>query len=380
MEIPKTKETKSLWITNNKKKSKIETDIYRIGSYEIFLENQIGIGGYSIVYIGRCIDENLATKYKINKTKNINGEIITHIVAIKKIVVKGMSYKYQKMMADESKLMTYIKNNPHPNIVTCYDIIDDLDTLYIIMEYCDSGDMSKIIGKPMKENSIRYYFSQLIEGIKYLDTNSIIHRDIKPKNLLLCDNKRILKICDFGLAKNKTGLSRVYTICGSPLYMAPEMFNEKSYNDAVDVWALGIIMYEMIYGINPLHKMKDYSELESFMINSEDISVPKNSKSKNIISEKCLDLLRTLLIKKSSSRITLLELYSHSWLKENDEEIFQDCDPIQDSESKDCEFSDSDHQEEELPIIHRSNRDDKRNGNSSYSNSGSSSDSGIVIF
>lgn len=308
-------------IVNREDSIKLKSkDIYRIGPYEIFLNQQIGVGSYSTVYIGRCIDHNISSKYGINKTKRLNGTNIENVVAIKKIIVKGLSFKHQKMITEEINIMQHIKGNPHINIVTCYDIIDDLDTIYIVMEYCDGGDLSKIIGKPMKEESVKYYFSQLISGVKYLDEHKIIHRDIKPKNLLLTNNKQILKICDFGLAKNKMGLSRMYTVCGSPLYMAPEMFKDKSYDDTIDIWSIGIVMYEMLYGSNPLSKIKDYHELESFMMNSSENIVipPKNIKNiNNNISDECMNLLRTLLIKESCNRITLGELYVHKWLYEN---------------------------------------------------------------
>ena len=294
-------------------------EMYRIGSYEIFLDHHIGIGGYSIVYIGRCVDNNKSSKYNINKTKIINGITIENVVAIKKIIVKGLSYKHQKMITEEMNIMQHVKENPHINIVTCYDIINDLDTIYIVMEYCDGGDFSKIIGKPMKEKSVKYYFSQLINGVKYLDEHKIIHRDIKPKNLLLTNDKQVLKICDFGLAKNKTGLSKMYTICGSPLYMAPEMFKDKSYDATVDIWSVGIIMYEMLYGCNPLSKIKDFHELESFMINSSEniIIPPHNIKNiNNYVSNECITLLKSLLIKESCNRITLEELYANKWLSD----------------------------------------------------------------
>lgn len=325
----------------SKKKDPIKyesNDIYKIGSYEIFLNYQIGMGSYSIVYIGRCIDNNISIKFNINKSIIKNGITINNIVAIKKII--ALSQKRQKMITEEIKIMQHIKNNPHINIVTCYDVIDDLDTIYIVMEYCDSEDLSKLIGKPMKEEQVKYYFNQIINGIKYLNEYEIIHRDIKPKNLLLTDNQRILKICDFGFARHKAGLSRVYTICGSPLYMAPEIFKDKSYNDTIDIWSIGIIMYEMLYGTNPLSKIKDYNELESFMMNStENIVIPpkkiKNgikNRNKNVTKE-CINLLKTLLAKESENRITLKELYSHRWLLNSEIEEIEEIEQIEEIET-----------------------------------------------
>lgn len=300
---------------------KLNNDTYKIGSYEIYLDNQIGTGGYSCVYAGRCIDDILSNKMGINNKKRINGITIDNAVAVKKIIAKNLSYRHQKLLWDEVKIMQLIKMNPNPNIVTCYDVIDDLDTVYIIMEYCDSGNLAKLVGKPMKEDLIRHYFSQLVNGIKYLDDYKIIHRDIKPRNLLLTDNNKILKICDFGLAKNKTD-SKNNTICGSPLYMAPEIFKNKSYDDTVDYWSIGIILYEMIYGINPLNHIKDFHELENFMIDdSKFINIPtKKSKNKKISNE-CLELLKSLLTKNSEERIKFNELYTNKWLFDNEKTV-----------------------------------------------------------
>lgn len=300
------------------------SDVYRIGSYEIFLNNPIGIGGYSVVYYGRCIDDELINKHNLHKTKFIENKLYNNIVAVKKILVRDASMRVKKAIFDEVTIMRTIITNPHPNIVTCYDVIDDIDTIYIIMEYCENGDLGHIIGKPMKEETVKYYFKQLINSIKYMNENQIIHRDIKPKNILLTDENRILKICDFGLAKNKSGLSRVNTICGSPLYMAPEMFYDKSYDETVDIWSVGIILYEMLYGINPFHKIKDKHELEQFMINNTDgIKIPPKQTKNRDVSELCLSLLRDLLQKTSSTRITFNKLYVHEWINESHELEFK---------------------------------------------------------
>lgn len=291
-----------------------KNNIYKIGFYEIFLNHQIGAGAYSTIYLGRCIDNDLANKLNINKTTNVDNIMINNVVAIKKVISKNLSFKYQKMINEEMNIMRYIKDNPHINIITCYDVIDDLDTIYIVMEYCDE-DFSKLI-KPLKEDEVRYYLNQLINGLKYLDEHKIIHRDIKPKNLLLTDNRHILKICDFGLAKNKSGLTHVQTVCGSPLYMAPEIFKDKSYDENVDIWSVGIIMYEMIYGNNPLSRIKDYIELEAFMKNPNEIIIPKDEN----VSTVCLNLLKVLLVKDNNKRISLKDLLICNWLT-NDNKV-----------------------------------------------------------
>jgi serine/threonine protein kinase len=305
---------------------------YQIGSYEIFLDHRIGMGGYSVVYLGRCVDETLIDEYDLNKEKYIDDKLYTNIVAVKKILTRDVSSKVKKAIMDEISIAQKIKRNPHDNIVKFYDIIDDIDTIYIIMEYCDSGDLSKIIGKPLKEKTAQYYFRQIINGIKYLNTNHIIHRDIKPKNILLTDNKKTLKICDFGLAKELIGnTTKISTICGSPLYMAPEMFYDKTYDETVDIWSIGIILYEMLFGINPFHKVKDRHELEQLMIKSDDdIHIPKN------VSESCFSLLSGLLQKSVITRLSFDKIYDHEWIKSDDINVHESSD----EESITCNLKD----------------------------------------
>lgn len=292
-------------------------NVYKIGDYEIHISNPIGVGGYSIIYYGKCINEATIKKYKLTKSKIIGNTVHNNIVAVKKILVRDASDKIKKAILDEINIIRKIIDAPHPNIVSCYDVIDDIDTIYIIMEYCENGDLSKIIGKPIKEETVKYYFKQLIKGVKYMNDNQIIHRDIKPKNILLTDDNKVLKICDFGLAKNKSSLSRVNTFCGSPLYMAPEMFYNRNYNETVDIWSIGIILYEMLYGINPFSKVKDKYELEQIMINiKEEIKIPSKQTKNKTISKTCRTLLNSLLQKTSSTRITFEKLYIHEWFNE----------------------------------------------------------------
>jgi serine/threonine-protein kinase ULK/ATG1 len=148
------------------------------------------------------------------------------------------------------------KYNNNDNIIKLYDVLysDKKDYLYMILEYCDCGDLYNFIkNNKLTEEQIKYYMNQLKNGLQYLRDNNIIHRDIKPKNILLTNNNKILKICDFGFAKSIIDdVSLMETLCGSPLYMAPEIINNKKYNIKSDLWSVGIILYEIIYNKHPL--------------------------------------------------------------------------------------------------------------------------------
>lgn len=261
--------------------------------YEMNQLIKIGSGSYSDVFMGTDIINNKP-------------------VAIKKIMMWKLNEKSTRMINDEISIMEKIKNLYHKNIVECYDIIIKDSIVYMILEYCDCGDLSKLIGKPIKEEVVEYYFFQIIEALKFLQESKIIHRDIKPKNILLKNDKKELKLCDFGFAKLKTGFERVNTICGSPLYMAPELLEEKTYTDIVDVWAIGMILYEMLYGNHPYAKCKDIDDLKNF--SQQDIQIPpEETKNKNI-NPKCIELLKKMLNKNENKRITLKDLFLDPWI------------------------------------------------------------------
>ena len=188
------------------------------------------------------------------------------------------------------------------------------------MEYCDSGDLSQLIKKPIKEKYVQYYFNQLNEGIKYLRNNNIFHRDIKPKNILLKNNYKILKIADFGLSREITSNTMIETVCGSPLYMAPEIMNKKAYNNQTDLWSIGLILYEMLYGIHPYKNCKNITSL-MFEIEKNDISIPPLESKDIKISNQCMDLLKNLLKKDVKKRIDWLEFCNNIWINKSNENL-----------------------------------------------------------
>lgn len=272
-------------------------DIYRIGTgdfvYEIFKSNILGTGTYSNVYLGRYIS--------IEKIKKIERE--DNLVAIKKINIT-------KTVSLEIEIMKNLINHSHPNIIKCYDIIDDIYNTYIIMEYGDNGDFSSLlINNPMSQMYIKYYFKQIIEAIKFLHEKKIVHRDIKPKNILVLNKKRTLKICDFGFATYLDGIKMMLTMCGSPLYMAPEIYQKIGYTDSVDVWSLGIMLYEMIFGEHPLSKYNDIKILLNSIV-LDDIIIPYIDE----VDNKCIDLLQKMIKRNEYDRIKIEDVFKHQWI------------------------------------------------------------------
>lgn len=273
-----------------------------IGSYTMTREksSELGRGSFSIVYIGiNYLDQDYIKK----------GDK----VAIKVIKTRNLTQKAIDILEDEISIMNLIKRNPHPNIVHCYDVIRSQSEVFIIMEYCDSGDLMSIIKRPIKEKYAQFYFCQLANGLEFLDTHNIIHRDIKPKNILLTNNRRVLKIADFGLAKRISDMSLHETICGSPLYMAPEIMNNNPYNNQTDLWSIGMILYEMLYGTHPFEKCKSIPELKDQLIKTQ-IQIPPLDTPNKDVSQLCISLLKKLLQKKVTQRINWDDFFKHPWV------------------------------------------------------------------
>lgn len=273
---------------------------YRIGNdsiFELYKSNKLGSGSYSTVYLGRCLNCDSIT---IDRDDGF--------VAIKKIDTSSMSPETIKLIDAEISIMRWLIDNPHTNIVKCYDVIEDMNIVYIIMEYCDGGELSSLLVNQIPEISIRYYFSQLVSALEWLSKNNITHRDIKPRNIMLTGAKKEIKICDFGFARRSENGETSNTVCGSPLYMAPEILFKKSYNGMVDVWSLGLILYEMIYLSNPFTACKDIGELKRMIING--ISIPDDG---NNVSETCLNLLKMMLELDCNKRITIEDIKKHKW-------------------------------------------------------------------
>lgn len=139
----------------------------------------------------------------------------------------------------------------HHNIVRLYSHYEDETNFYLIMDYVNKGTLYQIIklNNGLDEETAYKYFHQVVKAVSFLHENNLIHRDIKPENILISDKGEV-KLCDFGWCIDIKISNRV-TFCGTFEYMAPEVFKELPYNQGVDVWSLGVLLYELIHGYSP---------------------------------------------------------------------------------------------------------------------------------
>ena len=267
----------------------METDTKSVPNSDyVYYIRKIGKGSFSKVYKG----------YNI-----ITGDT----VAIKKIDLE-MSSTMIKRLKMEIEIM---KTLNHDNIVKLYDVFYDEYYAYLIMEYSHCGDLSKYLkGRPLKEKYAQKFAKQLASAMKYLIQRNIIHRDIKPQNILVF-NKNTIKLTDFGFARYFDKGTMVETLCGSPLYMSPEIIKYKKYSNKADLWSIGIIFYEILTG-KPPYKARTHYELAK-KIENNPIFLPKLIP----LSSNCSNLLYKLLQKEADNRISWDDFFNHNWIVDN---------------------------------------------------------------
>lgn len=167
-------------------------------------------------------------------------------VAIKSVERSKMESIASDAMQTE---LAIAKRLRHPHIALIYEIFDDADHVHIVMEFCSGGDLFELLaaGHFFSDKKVARYLWQMVSGIAYCHFNKFCHRDLKPENYLV-ECKRAdadLKLIDFGLAKVFKKGEPMHSCVGSVLYMAPEVFKGKGYDEKRDIWSIGIIGHMM---------------------------------------------------------------------------------------------------------------------------------------
>ena len=224
--------------------------------------------------------------------------------AIKILNKNKIRIKMKKTIFKENEIITKFN---HINVVYVFQIIEDTENYYIIMEYCKHGELFDYIVKNEKlsEDESSVFFYQLINGIEYIHSKGISHRDLKPENLLLAENN-ILKIIDFGLSHEFGGEELLKTKCGSPSYAAPEIICCPFYDGfKVDIWCCGIILYAMLCGYLPFDG-ENNNVLFQNILNCQ-IEFPE------FLSEMSKDIISKILNPIPDDRITIKRIKEHKF-------------------------------------------------------------------
>ena len=251
--------------TENEKEKKIKLDSKKIID-EYLIKDTIGKGTFSTVKLG----EHIKTKQKV-AIKILNKD---------KIKAKEDSIRIRR----EIKILQMMD---HPNIIKTYKVTENAKNYYIIMEYCNGGELFNYIVEKEKlgQNEASMFFYQLINALDYIHSLGIAHRDLKPENLLLVENK-IIKIIDFGLSNYFNGEKNLETPCGSPSYASPEIIKGEAYNGFyIDIWASGIIMFAMLCGYLPFDDDEEVEDEENEGNSSEENNRRRSANSSNVSNE-----------------------------------------------------------------------------------------------
>ena len=252
-------------------------------------ECQLGSGAFSKVYLGKHIPTE-------------------ELYAIKKLSKKELKTKIDSIEIIKREIELHSKLY-HKNIIHLVGTYENEENIFIILEYSNKGDLFKLIRKKkiIDEQTCFNYFIQTVNSVLFLHENNLIHRDIKPENILINDNNEI-KLCDFGCCV-ESAIGNRTTFCGTYEYMAPEIIKETSYNNSVDVWSLGILLYELSHGYSPFNmnyngKKTQENVFKDIIRNNFDFK-----KGMNFISEEYNELMIRMIVYNPNKRIKLRDVF-----------------------------------------------------------------------
>lgn len=288
---------------------------------------EIGRGSFANVYKGVDLTNN--------KT-----------VAIKSVFRSRL--KNQKLVTNLEIEIKILRNLKNPHIVSLLDCVKTDNHFHLVMDYCSLGDLSYFIRKktqlsnhhpiiktvlekypsPANSNGLNEFLvvnfaKQLSSALKFLRSQNLVHRDIKPQNLLLCSPAHskdeflennytgfwelpILKVADFGFARYLPSTSMAETLCGSPLYMAPEILRYEKYNAKADLWSVGTVIYEMVVGKPPFRASNHIELLKKIEKSNDQITFPTDFE----ISRDLIRLICNLLKANPTDRMGFNEFFS----------------------------------------------------------------------
>ncbi|XP_039526528.1 serine/threonine-protein kinase ULK2 isoform X3 [Pimephales promelas] len=269
-----------------------------VGDFEYSRKDLVGHGAFAVVFKGR-------------HKKKTDWE-----VAIKSINKKNLS-KSQILLGKEIKIL---KELQHENIVALYDVQETPSSVFLVMEYCNGGDLADYLQAKgtLREDTLRVFLQQIAAAMRILNSKGIIHRDLKPQNILLSYTGRKkssisgirIKIADFGFARYLQSNMMAATLCGSPMYMAPEVIMSQNYDAKADLWSIGTVIYQCLVG-KPPFQANSPQDLRMFYEKNKTLvpNIPRET------SPPLEDLLLGLLQRNQKDRMDFDTFFSHPFLE-----------------------------------------------------------------
>ncbi|XP_067260424.1 serine/threonine-protein kinase DCLK2 isoform X7 [Chanodichthys erythropterus] len=263
-------------------------DKYKIGKV-------IGDGNFAVVK--ECVERSTGKEFAL------------------KIIDKNKCRGKEHLIENEVAVLRRVK---HPNIIMLIEEVDTPTELYLVMELVKGGDLFDAITSSTKytERDASVMVFDLAAALKYLHRMCIVHRDIKPENLLVCEypnGTKSLKLGDFGLATVVEG--PLYTVCGTPTYVAPEIIAESGYGLKVDIWAAGVITYILLCGFPPFRSENNLQEdlFDQILVGRLEFPSPFWDN----ITDSAKELIGYMLQVNVEARYTAEDVLSHPWVTED---------------------------------------------------------------
>jgi len=230
------------------------------------------------------------------------------VVAVKVVARDKLTEKLQQNLASEIHILKHMR---HPNVVALYTFQKRSSTICLVLEYCGGGDLHRFIREQpngrLREDIAQRFLRHLASGLQFLWEENLIHRDIKPQNILLTERSEnaVLKIADFGFARYIGPTALAATLCGTPLYMAPEVLENSQYDTKADIWSVGCVYFEMLVGKPPFTGANHVELLKN--IRTKRLQVPDDVS----ISNESVDVLRLLLNRSPANRGNSSQFLAH---------------------------------------------------------------------
>ncbi|KAF9971240.1 hypothetical protein BGZ73_005842 [Actinomortierella ambigua] len=261
---------------------------YRLSDFELL--ETLGTGTFGRVYLAKFRHDHSYYAMKVlKKSEVVRLKQVEHINS-EKLILSQVHF---------------------PFIVNLFTTFQDDRNLYMLLEYVIGGELFSHLRKAGRftNDMTRFYAAEIVLAIEYLHARDIIYRDLKPENLLLDSNGHI-KITDFGFAKRVE--DRTWTLCGTPEYLAPEIIQSKGHGKAVDWWALGILIFEMLAGYPPFFDDNPFGIYEKILAGR--IAFPAH------IDPAAKDLIKRLLTADRTKRLGNLkggsdDIKNHKWFR-----------------------------------------------------------------
>ncbi|CAL9734278.1 spindle assembly checkpoint kinase [Monosporozyma servazzii] len=249
-------------------------------------------------------------KGKFGKVYCVREKKSGFICALKAMNKKDIEhYRLERQFIREVEIQSSLN---HPNIAKLYGYFYDSKRVYMLMEFMPHGELYKLLEThgPFNDIIASSFVCQIADALDYLHQRRIIHRDIKPENILIGPNNQV-KLTDFGWSIINPFGTRRKTLCGTIDYLSPELITSKEYDQTVDVWALGVLMYELLVGSPPFEEST--KEMTYKRIMKVDIEFPQT------MSLDAQNLIKRILSTDPRSRLSLRDIKRHPFILRNKE-------------------------------------------------------------